>query len=379
MSNKRSIFQEVDGSKPDNKPQTGLISKPTGARTGIRLWLMLLFSLLVVMIAVGGLTRLTDSGLSITEWNVIKGAIPPMNEAAWLVEFEKYKTIPEFQYQNANMDMAGFKTIYWWEWGHRQLGRVLGLVWAVGFVAFWAMGKLPTGWTSRLLILGALGGLQGAIGWWMVSSGLTGRMVDVASYRLATHLGLAFFILGLITWFILLLGRDEASLLQSRRGREGKLFSMTTGLMHLTGIQILLGALVAGIDAGRGHTDWPLMLGRFFPADAFTESPFWVNFFENAGLVQFNHRMVGYLLLIFAVVVWRKSRASGNVHLKGAYTVMMAMMLVQMGLGIFTVLNAAPWQWGIMHQLGAVALWVLVIRARFNAGYPARQAIKGAK
>jgi len=379
MSNKRSIFQEVDGPKQNHAPRKDLIAKPSGARRGIRLWLLVLFAMLLVMIAVGGLTRLTDSGLSITEWNLIKGAVPPMNEAAWMVEFEKYKTIPEYQYQNANMDLAGFKSIYWWEWGHRQLGRVLGLVWGVGFVAFLALGKIPTGWTSRLLILGGLGGLQGALGWWMVSSGLTGRMVDVASYRLAMHLGLAFAILGLIAWYVMLLGRDEASLLEARRGREGKLFSMTTGLMHLSMVQILLGALVAGIDAGRGHTDWPLMLGRFFPADAFTNSPLWTNFFENAGLVQFNHRMVGYLLLIFALVIWRKSRSSGNAHLKGAYSVMFAMVLVQMGLGIFTVINAAPWQWGILHQLGAVALWVLVIRARFIAGYPARQVIKGAK
>ena len=166
-----------------------------GARGAVRVWLMILFALVVVMIAVGGLTRLTDSGLSITEWKPVTGALPPMSAADWEAEFALYKQIPEYQLQNRGMSLEEFKVIYWWEWGHRQLGRVIGLVWALGFFFFLFTKRIPTGWTGRLLLLGALGGLQGAIGWWMVSSGLTGTMLDVASYRLATHLGLAFVIM----------------------------------------------------------------------------------------------------------------------------------------------------------------------------------------
>ncbi len=342
----------------------------------VRLWLMLLFALVAAMVIVGGLTRLTDSGLSITEWAPITGAMPPMNDADWAVEFEKYQQIPEFTLQNKGMDLAAFKSIYWWEWGHRQLGRFIGLVWALGFFGFLAARKIPNGWTGRLLLLGALGGLQGAIGWWMVSSGLSGEMVDVASYRLAIHLGLAFIILGLITWYILMLGRKEASLMAARRSRETKLFGMATGLMHLALLQILLGALVAGIDAGRSFVDWPWMADQFFPPDAFEISPIWRNFFENAGLVQFMHRMVAYLLMIYVLVVWRVSRKSGNQLVRFGFTLAAIMVCAQALLGIVTVLNASPLEYAITHQIGALLTWVLILNARFGAGYPAEQSIR---
>ena len=246
MSQKRSIFEEVSEDGPKEAPSAvGVIdSGAKGARRGIRIWLMILFALVFVMIAVGGLTRLTDSGLSITEWKPVTGSVPPTSEAAWQAEFEKYQQIPEYQLQNKGMSLAEFKTIYWWEWGHRQLGRVIGLVWAVGFIGFAVTRNIPTGWTGRLVLIGALGGLQGAIGWWMVSSGLEGTMLDVASYRLATHLGLAFVILGFISWYIFLLGREERDLLQARRGKESKLFSLSPGLLHASFVQILPGSLV---------------------------------------------------------------------------------------------------------------------------------------
>jgi cytochrome c oxidase assembly protein subunit 15 len=295
----------------------------------------------------------------------------------WQREFDLYRAIPEYQLQNRGMSLAEFQFIYWWEWGHRQLGRVIGLVWAVGFVWFLARKQIPTGWTPRLLGLGLLGGLQGAIGWWMVSSGLTGTMLDVASYRLAVHLGLAFVILGLIAWYILLLGRTEAALLQARRGREPKLFSMSTGLMHFAMLQILLGALVAGIDAGRNFTDWPLMAGGFLPPAPFELEPVWRNFFEDDGLVQFMHRMAGYLLAAFGIVVWLRARRSPNGATRFAFNAMIAMMAVQILLGIMTVLYSAPWQLAIVHQFGAVALWVLIIRGRFLAQYPQTQSVRG--
>lgn len=385
MATKRSIFEEVgQEQKPTIAPTSGGIdARPRGARRGIRLWLVALFLLVATMIAVGGLTRLTDSGLSITEWKPVTGALPPMSEAEWQSEFDKYRAIPEYQLQNKGMSLEAFKTIYWWEWGHRQLGRLIGLVWFVGFVGFAVARQIPPGWTGRLLLLGALGGLQGAIGWWMVSSGLEGEMLDVASYRLAVHLGLAFVILGFLAWYVFLLGRSEAELMTARRGREAKLFSLSTGLMHFAFLQILLGALVAGIDAGRAFPTWPLMNGQFFPADAFYvpdgqggSLPVWHAFFENPGLVQFIHRMSGYLLFVFAVVVWLRGRKSSYQATRMAFHQVMAMMVVQMALGIATVLTVAHVHVAITHQIGAVILWVLILRARHLAQYPVAGSIR---
>jgi len=227
--------------------------------------------------------------------------------------------------------------------------------------------------------LGGLGGLQGAIGWWMVSSGVTTgeAVLDVASYRLATHLGLAFVILGFITWYALLLGRSERDLMQARRAKEAKLFGMSTGLLHFAFLQILLGALVAGIDAGRFFVDWPLMQGQFFPPDAFSITPVWRNFFENPGLVQFMHRMAGYLLFAFAIVVWLRGRKSAHPNTRKAFNLMMIAMLGQIALGIATVINAAPVHIAIFHQVLAVVLWVLILRARFLSAYPIPTSVRG--
>jgi cytochrome c oxidase assembly protein subunit 15 len=372
MAEKRKLFEEV-GATAQVAPQGGLIEGNKGARRGIRAWLVTLFLLVAMMIAVGGLTRLTDSGLSITEWKPVTGAIPPLSEADWVSEFDKYKATPEFQLQNSQMSMEAFKVIFWWEWAHRQLGRVVGLVWAVGFVGFLVARAIPPGWTGRLLGLGALGGLQGAIGWWMVSSGLVGEQVDVKSYRLATHLGLAFVILGLIAWYVFLLGRSETNLIQARRNSERKLVGLSTGLMHFAFLQILLGALVAGIDAGRGFPTWPDMNGQFFPADAFYVpggGGVWHAFFENPGLVQFMHRMAGYLLFAFGIVVWLRGRQSAHAATRNAFHAVMAMLVAQMVLGIITVLTAAHMHIAITHQIGAVILWVLIIRARHLSVYP---------
>ena len=378
MAGKRSIFEEVGEGKAAVAAPTsgGIDARPRGARRGIRLWLIALFLLVATMIAVGGMTRLTDSGLSITEWRPVTGALPPMSAEAWDEEFQKYRQIPEYQLQNKGMSLEAFKVIYWWEWGHRQLGRLIGLVWAVGFIGFVVARQNPTGWTGRLLLLGALGGLQGAIGWWMVSSGLSGDRVDVASYRLAVHLGLAFVILGFLAWYIFLLGRSEAELMTARRGREAKLYSLSTGLMHFTFLQILLGALVAGIDAGRAFPTWPLMGDTFFPPYAFDLEPIWRNVFENAGLVQFIHRMTGYLLFAFGVVVWLRGRRSSHQATRGAFHAVMAVLVAQIALGIAAVLTSAHMHVAITHQIGAVILWVLILRARHLAQYPVAGSIR---
>ena len=394
MAGKRSIFEDVGNAKPGSgqaaKPAGatavagGMIDRGhKGARGAIRLWLITLFLLVVAMIVVGGLTRLTGSGLSITEWRPVTGALPPMDASAWAAEFDKYRQTPQYQLANAGMTLDQFQTIYWWEWGHRQLGRLVGLVWAIGFIGFFVTKSIPNGWTKRLLLIGALGGLQGAIGWWMVHSGLQAEMVRVASYRLAVHLGLAFIILGFIGWYVLLLSRSESALMTARRGREAKLFSLSTGLLHFAFLQILLGALVAGIDAGRAFPTWPLMGESFFPADAFYATdmqgnvlPVWHAFFENPGLVQFMHRMAGYLLFIFGVVVWLRGRKSAHRDTRFAFNMVMLMLVAQAGLGIMAVLTSAHLHVAITHQIGAVILWVLILRARYLSQYPVAGSIR---
>ena len=372
MSKKRAIFQEVsDSAKPIAGNSIGIIEKNSNEkiRNTIQLWLKTLFVLIVLIILVGGLTRLTDSGLSITEWKPITGALPPLSAESWATEFNKYKQIPEYKLQNEGMSLSEFKFIYWWEWGHRQLGRVIGLVWFFGFISLLFV-KIQKPWRLRLLLIGVLIGVQGTVGWWMVSSGLTGTVLDVASYRLATHLGLAFIILGFILWFILLLGRSETFILQARRNAEPKFVFLSNGLLHLTFLQILFGALVAGIDAGRSYTDWPLMAGQFFPPDLFYLNPWWRNFFEDPGLVQFIHRMSGYILFIFCIYSWSSVRKSGNESLKFGFNLIFVIAFFQMVLGIVTVFYAAPWEIAIVHQFGAILLWVAVLRARFITKYP---------
>lgn len=381
----RAIFEEVsDEAEARARPPRGgaaggAVAGGAGGpgRGAVRAWLALLFVLVAAMVLVGGLTRLTDSGLSITEWAPIKGALPPMSEAQWQAEFEKYQRIPEFQLQNSHMDLAQFKEIYWWEWAHRFLGRFIGLVWAVGYGVLWATGRIPRGWAGRLALPGLLGAVQGAVGWWMVSSGLSGTRVDVASYRLATHLGLAFIILGLIAWYWLMLGRDEAGRMQARRARERRLYRASGHVLALAFVQILLGALVAGIDAGRSFVDWPWMGGQFFPPDAFSLKPLWRNFFENPGLVQFMHRITGYVLALGALWLWVRARRSPNPGTRRAFTAAALMVLVQVTLGIMTVLQAASLHIAITHQAGAILTWVALINARFTAGYPTPPSIRG--
>lgn len=376
----RSIFEEVGQDTPTRQTaQTGMIERGggRGARRGIRAWLIALFALITVMVLVGGMTRLTDSGLSITEWNLVGGSLPPTSAEVWASEFEKYQQSPQYRLMNEGMSLSEFKSIYWWEWGHRQLGRFIGLVWIAGFLFFALTKRVPGGWNGRLLTIGVMIGVQGAVGWWMVHSGLQGEMTSVASYRLATHLGLAFAILALILWCILLLGRSEAEVMQARRLRERSLFGMGTGLMHLAFLQILLGALVAGIDAGRSFVDWPMMAGQFFPPDAFSIEPVWRNLFENPGLVQFMHRIVGYLLVLFAIGAFFRGRKAAAPSTRNAFMLASGMIVVQMVIGIVTVLNASPLHIAIVHQAGAILTFSLIVTARYRAGYPKAQSVRG--
>ena len=377
MSDKRSIFEDVGNDVKTTAAALGAITRVNGAsRFLVRWWLWALVTLVVGMIVVGGLTRLTDSGLSITEWDPVMGAVPPMSLAAWEASFAAYKTTAEFALQNTAMSLDEFKTIFWWEWGHRQLGRFIGLVWLVGFVILFTFGKLPKARRLSLFAIGPFIGLQGFIGWLMVNSGLDGVRVDVASYWLMAHLGAAFALLGYIFWSLQLFGRSEAELLQARRVRERKLFGMSTGLMHFVALQVLLGALVAGIDAGRNYTDWPLMAGGFLPPDLFSLTPWWRNFFEDDGLVQFIHRTSAYLLFVFGIMVGLRAKSSAHKLTRSAFSKVGLLLIVQMVLGIITVLNSSPWYLAILHQFTAVLLWLSVIRGRFLAGYPIATSVR---
>jgi cytochrome c oxidase assembly protein subunit 15 len=373
MAGPRKLFEEVGEAAPPRRiaPAGGLIDREGArGRLALRNLLGALFLLVVLMVAVGGATRLTDSGLSITEWRPVTGALPPISAEHWQAEFDRYRASPQYRLMNRGMSLAEFKVIYWWEWGHRQLGRVIGLVWAIGFLALWLGKRLPPGWAGRMWLLGALGAAQGAIGWWMVRSGLAEGMTSVASTRLAVHLGLAFAILGLLAWYLFLLGRPAAEFLRARRQREPGLALRGGVAVALCFGQILLGALVAGIDAGRTFTDWPLMAGGFLPPDPFALTPLWRNVVEDPGLVQFLHRMGGYLLLLWGLWLWAGARGSVHPRTRAAGSVMLALLALQLALGIATVLHAAPLWLALPHQIVAVALWVAILRLRFLALYP---------
>jgi cytochrome c oxidase assembly protein subunit 15 len=273
------------------------------------------------------------------------------------------------------MTLAEFKVIYWWEWGRRFLGRFVGLVWAVGLVLGLVLRLIPRGWLGPLVLVGALGGLQGAIGWWMVSSGLTGRMVDVASYRLAIHLGLAFGIFALLTWYALRVRPLQWQSLQARRRRETRVMAASGVVLVVMFAQILLGALVAGLDAGRAYVDWPTMGGAFFPMEALNLTPVWVNFFENEAMTQFNHRILGYLALVLVVVFWGLSRSSPLTHVRRAVDWVAVVVVAQVVMGIVTVVNAAPLHLAIVHQALALAIILLLVRARYRAAYPEEERI----
>lgn len=374
----RKVFEEVgDAGRP--VAVTGVIDAGRDRGRGVaRAWMLVLLALVVVMILVGGLTRLTESGLSITEWNLVMGSIPPMNAEAWAREFELYRQSPQYELMNRGMSFAEFRVIYWWEWGHRFLGRVVGLAWLLGFVGLLVGRRMPRGWTGRFALVGGLIALQGAIGWWMVASGLEEGMVSVASYRLATHLGLAFVILGLIWGYALLLGRPEAELIGARRQGEPGLRRLGTAMMHLGFLQVVLGALVAGIDAGRAFPTWPLMGDGFLPPDPFGLAPLWRNFFEDAGLVQFMHRMTGYALAALVVWAWWRSRGSPHAATRAAFLAVLGATALQVALGVWAVLSQAQIHVAIAHQAGAILLWLLIVRARFLARHPIVRSVRAA-
>jgi heme a synthase len=321
-------------------------------RRAIRIWLYCVLLVLFALVMVGGATRLTDSGLSITEWKPIHGVIPPLSIAEWQQELDKYRQIPEYQEINKGMTLEAFKVIYWWEWAHRFLARMVGLVFALPFAVFWIMGKLEKPLKPRLFALLALGGLQGFIGWWMVSSGLTER-TDVSQYRLATHLTLASLIFAGTMWVARGLAPHEGR--SSSKGTQRG--AMVLAVMVL--LQIYFGGLVAGLNAGYSFNTWPLLDGRFIPDQLLLLEPAWHNFFENPKTVQFIHRMFAYTVFVAAFVhLWRTllREGAGATHARRA-VVLAALITCQALIGIITLVMEVPLHWGLAHQ--SMALIVL--------------------
>jgi cytochrome c oxidase assembly protein subunit 15 len=321
------------------------------ADSAVRAWLLCVAALVFAMVVVGGATRLTESGLSITEWKPLLGAIPPLTDADWLAAFDKYKAIPEYSVVNAGMSLAEFKFIYWWEWTHRFLGRFIGFAFALPFVAFWVTGKLRPGFPLKLSGVLVLGALQGVIGWYMVKSGLVDR-IDVSQYRLALHLITAFAILARLVWLALDAGPRGAAVRLGGVTRGQRRLAIT--LFVLIFVQAGLGALVAGLKAGLGYNTWPLMDGELVPAGLATLSPWYVNFFENVTTVQFDHRLVAYCVV--ALALWHVTalaRTTDDERVVGSAGLLAACLLMQMTIGIWTLLSGVPLPLGLAHQAGA--------------------------
>lgn len=302
-------------------------------------WLWFIAALIFCMVIVGGATRLTDSGLSITEWKPLLGAIPPLNAADWHEAFEKYKLIPEYKVQNTGMSLDAFKFIYWWEWGHRFLGRIIGFAFIVPLVFFITTKRVGKSLWPRLLVLFILGGLQGALGWYMVASGLSER-VDVSQYRLAAHLTLAFLLFAAVVYTALRLNNKHAVQWNS----SSKVALVFIALLFA---QVAAGGFVAGLDAGHASYTWPKMDGAFVPDGLSTLQPVWQNWFENALSVQFNHRLLAYGLLLFAIIqaLWLRNTSS---------LLVLIAVTGQALLGILTVVWQVPLTTALLHQGGAL-------------------------
>lgn len=341
---------------------------PRSGLSPVAIWLLAILAMTAAIVMVGGLTRLTESGLSITEWKPVTGVVPPLSEADWEAELEKYRSTTQYQVLNKGMSVAEFKLIYWWEWGHRVLARTIGMVALIGLAIFWWQGRLKGAMLRRGAVLVLLVGAQGALGWFMVVSGLVGR-TEVSQYRLAAHLGLAFII---FAWTMLML-------LDLKRPREGRaaqpgltLARITLGAVFL---QVLLGGLVAGLDAGLTYNTWPLMDGSLVPDGLFLHQPWWLNFGDNVTMVQFQHRMTAYavatLAVLCVIVAGRTGAGKPSAGLLGSVTV------GQILLGVLTLLAGAggeqPILLGAAHQFGALVLFATAI-AHWHAltGKPVR-------
>lgn len=322
----------------------------------VAVWLFAVAALVTAMVVVGGATRLTGSGLSITEWKPIRGVIPPLTLADWQAEFLRYQAIPQYKLLNRGMSLAEFQGIYWWEWSHRLLGRLLGAAFFIPFVWFAVRREISRRMAWRLGILFVLGGLQGLVGWWMVSSGLADR-VYVAPERLMTHLGLAFALLGALVWTALDAWGGQAR--QTLPSPWGTRALWLAGLIYL---QVLLGALVAGNHAGLVYNDFPLFNGHAWPAD-YAGGGLWATLAHSQGAVQAHHRLLAYLIfaltLAFAAMAWRSRKLADGA--KRLALVLAGAVVLQVALGVATLMMAVPFSLGMIHQLMAAVVFSLAV------------------
>jgi heme a synthase len=327
------------------------------SRRAIAIWLLVVCALVFAMVVLGGVTRLTRSGLSIVEWQPLLGAIPPLTEAQWLVLFEKYKLTPEYQKVNVGMDLAGFQGIFWLEYFHRLLGRLIGLAFLLPFVYFLVRKKIEPALAPKLWLLFALGAAQGLLGWLMVASGLV-DMPRVSAYRLTAHLGLAILIYAAMLWVALglLYPKPPAAEPVAALRRFGL---VVTGLVFF---MILTGGFVAGTHAGFAFNDWPFMHGRLIPRGLYALEPWWVNLFENLATVQFNHRLVGYLLCLVIPAYWFVARRHRlETRTRALFHLLLAMLALQVALGIATLVYFVPVSLAAAHQAGALLLLTLAL------------------
>ena len=332
------------------------LSRQDRDRRAVRIWLGFVLLTLFCLVLVGGATRLTNSGLSITEWQPIHGVIPPLNAAQWQEEFELYQRIPQYTEINKGISVEEFKAIFWWEWAHRLIARAIGMIFALPLLYFWLTGRIERSLRLPLLGVFLLGGLQGAIGWWMVSSGLEAR-TDVSQYRLATHLVTACLIFASCMWIMRALSPHSGDRAPTRHSAK------LAGLIAVMALfQIYLGALVAGLDAGLSYNTWPLMDGALVPDGLFVQSPAWINFFENPKTVQFVHRLGAYAL--FAVVtvnmIVSLAKAADTTHARRSI-VLFVLVLLQAALGISTLLMQVPLDLALTHQAGALIVFGFAI------------------
>ena len=340
---------------------------PRSDLNAIGRWLALWAAMIALLVLVGGATRLTESGLSITEWNPVSGVIPPLGAAAWKEEFAKYRQIPQYQQLNAGMSLAQFKTIFLWEYVHRLWARLVGLAMALPLLWFALRRRLPRAVWPRLVSLLVLLGLQGALGWWMVASGLSVR-TSVSQYRLAAHLALA---LALYLWTVWtaadLLAPPPDTAERPGAPHQGALragtFPALAALLALAFVTAISGAFVAGLRAGKIYNTFPMMGARLVPAEYGQLTPFWTNLFENPAAVQFDHRLLATATVVLVVVLWLALRRTADARLAGRLRLLGSVALLQAALGISALLTAVPVWLGVAHQGGALLLLTAALLA----------------
>ncbi len=330
--------------------QAQAIDAPNGSQNGAKprllaLWLFVVAAMVVLIVAVGGITRLTESGLSITQWQPVSGALPPLTEAQWQAEFAKYQATPEYRFEAgpAGMDLADFKFIFFWEWFHRLIGRLIGLAFALPLAWFWVKGAIPKGYKPRLIALLALGGLQGTFGWFMVRSGLSGQMTDVSHFWLSIHLLTAFFTLGGLVWT----ARDLLALDADRTARPARLTVLAFTALAILFVQLLFGAWVAGLNAGFASDTWPLMQGRFIPEVNWDRGAFWL-LTHDPFLIHWVHRWWAWIAVAALIVMARAIKKTGDrpssIYIHSAFG-------VQILLGIATVWTGVALWLAVAHQV----------------------------